>query len=271
MTVVESAMGRSGGNKSVTRKYYAFGYDSEAAAVAAVHASGDCPSYIGDLPRDNDASQAEEISPSVDPLDLDTTDWQVSVTWSLSGGAPQTGLNYSFSIGGGTYHRNYAIAEIRHSPAGSVAPFVNKAINDDGERIHGVSLPAQPAMEFTIEARKTPAQVTNAYLTTVSDLVYNTNLSTFEGWAAGEVLFMGLTGSRTGDDEFTLNYKFGRRPNLTGQTVAGVTGVDYDGWNYVWVRWKKEFDAANNVTNTTAAGVYVNQVHEIGDFAGLAL
>lgn len=270
MSVVESVMGRSGGYKSVKREYYAFGYASETAAVAAVHADAACPSYISSLPRDNTATQAEEITPSVDPGDLDTTDWRVVVNWGLSGGSPQTGLNYSFSIGGGSYHMNSAIAQTEYDPAGDTAPEVNGAINDDGERVHGISVPTQPAMEFTIEARKTAGQVTNAYLTTVSDLVYKTNVATFEGWAAKEVLFMGLTGSRTGDDEFVLNYKFGRRENVASDTVAGVT-ISYNGWDYVWVRWKDKFNAANNQMDTVTAGVYVASVHSTGDFSGLAL
>lgn len=272
MSVVESAMGRSGGNRSIKREYYAFGYASETAAVAAVHADPACPSYISSLPRDNNATQAEEITPSVDPGDLDTTDWRVVVNWGLSGGSPQTGLNYSFSIGGGSYHRNYAESQTAYDPprGGLTAPSVGLAINFDGDEVHGVSVPAQPSMEFTIEAKKTASDVDNAYLTTVSDLVYKTNSATFEGWAAGEVLFMGLTGSRTGDDEFTLNYKFGRNPNKTGQTVAGATAVAYNGWDYVWVRWEKT-DEGDNGIGSRAEGVYVAVVHESGSFAGLGL
>jgi len=199
--VVESAMGRSGGPKSVSREYYAFGYADENTAVAAVHASSDCPAYVSSLPRQSNATQAEEI---VGPDGGSTSDWRVRVSWGLSGGAPQSGLNYSFSIGGGSFHRNYAISQLEYPVAAPGAPEANKAINFDGDEVHGVTVPAQPSMEFTIEAKKASSAVTNAYLTTVSDLVFTTNNATFEGWAAGEVLFMGLTGSRTGDDEFYI-------------------------------------------------------------------
>ena len=264
MSVVESAIGREGGGSSNKREYYAFGYATESEAVTAVHAATSiCPTFINNLPRDDNATQAEEIAVTNDAT---SSDWRVIVRWNLLGGTPQTGLNYSFSIGGGSFHRNYAIAQIEN---GEDAPEVNGAINYDGEEVHGVTIPAQPSMEFTIERKKTAAQVTNAYLSTVSDLIYTVNDATFEDWAAGEVLFMGLTGSRTGDDEFTLNYKFGRNQNRTGQTIAGISGVAYNGWNYVWVRWAEK--EANNAKGVEAKGVYVAKVHEDGDFSGLDL
>ncbi len=270
MSIVESAMGRSGSNRQIKREFYAFGYATEALAIAAVHADAvNCPTYINSLPRDSNNTQAEEI---VGPDGGSTSDWRVVVTWSLRGGQPSSGLNYSFTIGGGSFHRNYALNQTRYGPGGvNDAPDVGDAINFDGREVKGVTVPAKPSLEFSIETKKAASAVTNAYLSTVSDLVYKVNNATFEGWAADEVLFMGLTGSRTGDDEFTLNFKFGRNENRTGQNVAGITGVAFNGWDYVWVRWKKKPDPAENAMGADALGVYVAEVHESGAFSGLGL
>ena len=268
MAIVESAMGRSGSNRQIKREFYAFGYATEALAIAAVHADAvNCPTYINSLPRDSNNTQAEEI---VGPDGGSTSDWRVIVNWSLRGGQPSSGLNYSFTISGGSFHRNYAISQTSY---GADAPDVGEAINFDGKDVKGVTVPAQPSLEFSIETKKAASAVTNAYLSTVSDLVYKTNNATFEGWAADEVLFMGLTGSRTGDDEFTLNFKFGRNENRTGQTVAGIGGVAFNGWDYVWVRWKKKPDpgVGVNAMGADAMGVYVAKVHNSGAFSGLGL
>jgi hypothetical protein len=64
--------------------------------------------------------------------------------------------------------------------------------------------------------------------------------------------------------EITLH--FAQSPNLTGATIAGVTGVDKYGWQYLWVAWKP--DPADR-SLPTVLGVYVNSPYGFGDFTVL--
>lgn len=254
--VAERVTSRSGTLSSHRRVYIASGYSDEAAAIAAVHASGDCPSTIDDLDRVNDETQADEFY---------YQEWNVTVSWKLF--EPSSGLNYSFQIGGTQIFREYAISTTSY---GTDEPDFGNAINWDGERVNGVSLPQQSGFEFVIPARKPIADVDNAYVTAVADLYLTVNDATFATFPAGEVLFLGVSGSRIGEDDWQLYYRFARSKNLSSITVDGIAVTSKEGWEYLWLYYKPS-DDANGWQAVEPAGVYVSQVFEDGDFDGLEL
>ena len=94
------------------------------------------------------------------------------------------------------------------------------------------------------------------------------NATPFRGFAAGEVLLFGISGSIRYDTDPLLwetSYTFGAAPNLTGETIGLVTGVDKRGWDYLWVTYK-------DVSGTpTVNSVYVEQVYKEANFLGLGI
>ena len=85
----------------------------------------------------------------------------------------------------------------------------------------------------------------------------------------GEVLFMGASGSKRGDDEWEITFRFAASPNVTNLTIGDITGVDKKGWEYLWVRYADAEDEKVLVKQPTA--VYVEKVYESGNFAGLGI
>lgn len=260
-SVGEIDASRRGNSLFEERQFKALGYSTKSSAITAVHADSDAPTSIGDLDRLDDETEAQEFSEG---------NWDVSVRWKLF--EPTTGPNYSFEIGGTSIFRSHSIATSNsYANAGDTAPDFNNAIGWDGERVNGVQLPPQPGFTFTIPARKDVADVDTAYITAVSELLYTTNDDTFEGFAAGEVLFLGVSGSRVGDDQWQLYYKFAREDNLTGLSIDTITSIDKEGWEYLWVYYEPEEDGTANVLAVKPKAVYVEQVFEEGDFDGLEL
>lgn len=255
--VQEKVVSRSGTPVEHTREFIASGYSDEAAAIAAVHAASACPTTIDDLDRVDDETQASEFH---------YQEWSVSVRWRLF--TPSSGLNYSFQIGGTSIFREYANSTASYGSA--PIPDFGNAINWDGERVNGVTLPHQSGFEFVIPARKPIADVDNAYVTAVADLYLTVNDATFEGFPAGEVLFLGLSGTRVGENDWQLYYRFGRSKNLSSITVDGVSVTSKEGWDYLWVHYKPAEDG-NGWEAVEPAGVYVQSVFDDGDFDGLEI
>jgi len=258
--VQERVTSRSGTLSEHTREYIASGYSDEAAAIAAVHGAIACPSTIDDLERVNDETQASEFY---------YQEWNVSVRWRLF--TPSSGLNYSFQIGGTSLFTEFAISTARYGPGADPAPDFGDAINWDGDKVNGISLPQQSGFEFVIPAFKPVADVDNAYVTAVADLYMTVNDATFATFPAGEVLFLGMSGSRQGDSDWSLTYRFSRSKNLSSFTKQGITvSGGKEGWELFWTYYAPDEDA-NGWEALKPAGSYVQSVFEDGDFGGLEL
>jgi hypothetical protein len=65
------------------------------------------------------------------------------------------------------------------------------------------------------------ASVTKAYKATLVSLTGKVNNAKFRGFAAGEVLFLGASGSQRGDD-WEITFKFSANSNVKGLKVAQV-------------------------------------------------
>ena len=69
-----------------------------------------------------------------------------------------------------------------------------------------------------------------------------------------------------------LTFKFSASPNVSGATVAGITGVSKLGWEYLWILRK---DVPDTVAYwgliPTPLAVVVNQMYPYVPFAGLGI
>ena len=260
-SVSESVVSRRGNSLFEERTYTALDYSTKSAAISAAHASVDCPSAIGDLDRLDDETDAEEFHED---------QWTVRVRWKLF--EPTTGSNFSFEIGGSSIFRTHSIATVNsYANVGDTAPDFNNAIGWDGQRVNGVQLPPTPGFTFTIPARKDVVDVDTAYITAVANLLYKTNDATFQGFPAGETLFLGLIGNRVGEEQWQLYYKFAREENQTGLSVDTITGIAKEGWEYLWVYYEPQDDATAKALNVKPKAVYVEQVFEEGSYTDLEL
>jgi len=111
--------------------------------------------------------------------------------------------------------------------------------------------------------------VTGAYKVILFHMTGRVNAFPFKGFAPGEVLFLGASGSLRGQEDWEITFRFAASPNAINLKVGDIVGIVKKGWEYLWVRYADAEDENVLVKQPTAA--YVEQVYEYGDFALLGI
>lgn len=177
---------------------------------------------------------------------------------------------FSFDTGGGTQHITQSLQTIsRHGPAATDK--LGGAIGFDGENIEGVDI-AIPVYNFSETHYKSAASVSLSYRLALFRVTGTVNSSGFRGFSAGEVLFLGASGSRRGDDaedDWEITYKFAAQPNRTGITVGEISGISKKGWEYMWVQYAPDVDTAVSQIIKKPVAVYIEKVYPDGNFGDL--
>jgi len=274
---------------TMTRSYKVFGYTDD----TSLHA--DCNSRIsGSLmfwqyPGANVQLRAESYSVSY----LGDDAWHVDIQYEKVGAdatePDPLKRSRSFDTSGGTQHITQALDNVTvftsagRSPTTvtsvgeykfpSTAPSMNGAIGVDDGSVNGVDI-VVPALTWTETYDVPHAYVTAAYIKAVAGLTGSVNNGGFRSFDAGEVLFMGASGSQEWDDQkgngpWNLAFKFVASPNVTGQKIGDITNVTKKGHQYLWVRYEDAVSSNQLVKKPKA--VYVNNVYREGDFSGLGI
>ena len=194
--------------------------------------------------------------------------WNVSVRYGKKEPKETGESSFSFDTGGGTTHITQSLQTIgKHAPVGKVAPDFKGAIGVTHDSVEGADVTI-PIYSFTETHYIPVASVTGAYKTILFALTGRTNDDAFKGFAAGEVLFLGASGSQRGEEDWEITFRFAASPNVTGLTIGDIVNIDKKGWEYLWVRYADAEDEQVLVKQPIA--VYVEKVYDEGDFAGLA-
>jgi hypothetical protein len=202
----------------------------------------------------------------------------------------------SFDTGGATTHMTQGLPvgsgntldfEKRYPPSGeNVAPNQSGAIGVDSSGVQGVDV-VIPSLTWTETYDVPSVYVTGNYIKAISKLTGTVNSAAFRGFPAGEVLFVGASGSQEwdsqkGDGPWTLSYKFVQSPNAgpnnTGNNpadtlppiqVGDITGIAKRGHEYLWVRYEDAVNSNALIKNPRA--VYVNRIYREEDFSQLGI
>jgi len=186
----------------------------------------------------------------------------------------------SFDTTGGTTHITQAESETRFSNGEPAAPNMNKAIGVDGDKVNGVDI-VLPALKWTETYDVPNSYVTAAYIKTLASMTGTVNDGTFRTFAAGEVLFVGCSGSQQWDEEdrgngpWSLSYKFVAQANAgdgestPALTVGDIADIEKDGHDYMWIYY--EDDITSDTLLRRPKFVYVNEVYRRTDFSALGL
>ena len=180
--------------------------------------------------------------------------------------------SFAFDTGGGTMHRNQSIKTVSKVP--NDAPDFNGAIEVDNEgNVNGVDV-TMPVLNFTETHTMNGSRVTTSYKKTVAALTGTVNSSGFRGFSAGEVLFLGASGtkrSKKPNAPWEITFRFAVSPNQSSLQVGKLKVSNKKGWDYRWVRYAdKVADNRKNVIKEPVAA-YVEQVYPTGDFGNLGL
>ena len=207
--------------------------------------------------------------------------WEVEVTYSngttqkepeRTQNPPQTGdSSFSFNTGGGTQHISQSLATIASYKAvanPNNPPDNKQAIGVHGDQVDGVDI-VVPVLNFAETHYLALGTVTAAYVKTLARLTGTVNDATFKGFDAGEVLFLGASGSQRGDQDWEIAFNFAANENVTGISVGDIAGIDKQGFHYLWVRYV-EVEDQNHLTKRPEY-VYVEQIYQSRDFSLLGI
>jgi hypothetical protein len=254
-----------------TKSYKIFGTKDDVELHAAINARISSSEYGWQYPGVEDAQLwVEQYSVSY----LGDDAWQLTVNYEKKGAEPTTEnplkRSRSFDTTGGTQHITQASDERAY---GTGAPPQQNAIAVDENGVNGVDI-VVPQLQWTETYDVPNAYVTNGYIRGVAAVTGTTNNSSFRGFEAGEVLFIGCSGNQEWDDQkgrgpWSLSYRFVASKNVTNESVGSITGIAKKGHEYLWVRY--ESAASSNTLIKQPKHVYVNKVYKETNFANLGI
>ena len=171
-----------------------------------------------------------------------------------------------FSTGGGNLHITQSLGTKSYVSSGS-APDHGGAIGVTSEGVQGVDI-LVPNTQWSETHRFNDTKVSTAYIKTLANATGRTNKADFREFAAGEVLFLGAEGGKINDSAWEITFNFAASPNIT-TTIAGISGIQKNGWEYLWIQHEEKEDTAAKRIVRKAIAVYVEQVYFEADFAVL--
>lgn len=262
---------RSGSGQSASAEllYIVRGTDDDLAARAALVA--EAPAQYDGMPL-----RAVNIEPGEAPLM-----WKGEARYaSLSadfGGPPETGTSvFAFDTGGGAQHITQSKETvIAHASPGSSggAPDFGGAIGVTSDSVEGVDI-VVPVYQFAETHYLPDAQVTPAFRGALFALTGRVNNAPFKGFNAGEVLFLGASGSKRGTgagSDWEIAFRFAASPNAANITVGDIVNISKKGWEYLWVRYGDDLDATADALVKRPVAAYVERVYDEGDFSQLGI
>ena len=123
---------------------------------------------------------------------------------------------------------------------------------------------------YTKQMRST--DLTTAYKRTIANLTNTVNSTSFMGWEAGEVLFLGASFSGSLSGEFiTVTFNFAIQQNERNVEVAEGLRVNKRGWEYIWTITETVSEGENKAPHVKIINAIVDQVYRYEDFGKLKL
>jgi hypothetical protein len=251
----------TGPNRQASIRYLIQGTDSDATAKTTLYATAPTTWTVEDiaLPRRN----AE-----IDQIHNDM--WIGTVYYGVNSSQPAGTSFYQFDTGGGSQHITQSISTIqRYAPAGGTAPNHAGAIGVTDKSIEGVDI-VIPVFNFSEVHYLSDATVSSKQATYFS-LTGKVNSATYKGYAAGELLFLGASGSKRDRDDWEMTFRFSASPNKTNLTVGTITGIAKKGWEYLWVQYEEDSDNDAKSLVKKPLAVHIEQVYDYADLNGLGV
>lgn len=256
---------------TMTKSYKVFGTADDTVVHAAVNQQISTVGYGWQYPGVSDAQLWVE---SYSIAFLGDNAWQVTINYEKTGAEPSTPdpmkRARSFDTTGGTQHITQAEAERKY---GTNAPDQQNAIAVDGNGVNGVDI-VVPSLQWQEQYDVPNAYINATYVRNLAGLTGTTNNAAFRGFEAGEVLFLGCSGSQEWDSEkgsgpWSLSYRFVANKNVTGETIGSISSIEKKGHEYLWVRYEDSVSGSNLLK--TPKAVYVNRVYKETNFALLGI
>ena len=257
MTITIKEVRRSRGRTldSKNLDFMVWGSDDPSAVEAAMLAELDDYAALPDF------ENLVVTSYSQQPREEKESVYDVSVGLGLS--SEEDDRELSFQISAVTQHIVRPLARISSYPAG--APDLPGIGFDSEKGYEGTDIQI-PVLTWTETFSIARTEMDNAFLFQLMNVAANpVNSFPFRGFAAGEVLYSGTSGSQRGN-RMVLSNAFAASPNLTGLSIGAMTGIAKAGWDYLWVLYEKDEDITNKFITERPKAAYVDQVYGRSNF-----
>ena len=267
ITVAEKPDSRQVSDDSAELIYFITGTASDADALSALKSTA--PSTHNGMTRGN--CNVEPVA--IDSDNADFCKWEGTAHYApphyTKIEPPETGdSSFSFDTGGGSQHITQSLSTVnRYAPTGQTAPNFKGAIGVTHDSVEGVDI-SVPVYNFSETHYIADGDVDKA---AYFALTGKTNNAAFKGCAAGEVLCLGVSGSKRGGGDWEITFRFAASPNKTSLTIGSITGIDKKGWEFLWVRYADTEDTAAKTIVKQPIAVYIEKVYEEGSFASLGI
>lgn len=222
-------------------------------------------------------------SVSADPREEDETVWDVVYNYATIGGGetPATKAEeISFELGSMTVnitHNPFGLAATqKYAPKDQTAPDFKGGIGWDGEQFTGIDRMFE-TFSFSITKQVPKATVEAAqYIRQLRDCAFATNSAPFRGFAAGEVMFVGASGTKRSETDYSVTFKFMAGKNLGSFQVGDIVvssgpggGPAKRAWDYLWVLYDEAEDTAADFTVKRPKAAYVEALYGSANFPSL--
>jgi hypothetical protein len=184
---------------------------------------------------------------------------------------------FSFDTGGGTQHVSNSLSTTgKFAPAGQTAPDFKQLIGVTADSVEGVDVQV-PAFSFTVTRYMASGDLSSGYVSSLYNLTGCVNTDTVNlnvdgvqlTFQPGELLFMGATGRKRGQDDWEVTLHFSASQNRQNFTVGDITITNKLGWEYLWIRYDDRVDANAKKLVKVPIAAYVEKVYHESAMSGL--
>jgi hypothetical protein len=179
-------------------------------------------------------------------------------------------LRWSFDTQGGSVKVFTSQATAKFP---NTAPSFNSCIdvNDDAE-VQGVEI-VIPALKLSCRKRWIRDNALykwdtfQAYIRALASVTGTTNNTTWQGYSAGELLFLGATGEFQDGKDNEIEYHFAASANVGAYSIGAIALSGKRGHDYFWIRYEHAIDSSQLVRKPKWA--YVERVYGESAFSSV--
>lgn len=247
----------------VERNYWATGATSSDNALALVFAyvPATITTTLGTYYLSQRDSGSKEVEKGV---------WSVTCVWKINV-LDDTSFETSFDISGETQRITQSYQRRSHQAASGFTlgnfDFAGAINVDESGNINGADIIVPKTIESAGWER---TSVDDTYKTTLTRMVGKINNGTYMGYQAGELLLVGVSGSRSNYGKWKMSARFCVSANWSSVVVGPFT-VSKKGWDYFWVHYVTIEHPTTKKSTKKPAYAAIEQVYLEGDFSTLAI
>jgi hypothetical protein len=204
------------------------------------------------------------------PADARETVWTAVVDYTTAPKKERSEVGdetISFDLASQTAKVSQSLSTVNSYAVTGTAPDFQGGIGYDQKKreFEGVDRMVEQ-FSFSITKILANESITNSYIQSLRGAAFSSNSATFRGLAAGEVLFVGASGSPRDAETYTITYKFQVSRNVTGLSVGDVGGISKQGWDYLWVLRSVSEDSTAKLLTPRPLAAYVERLYASSDF-----